>query len=199
MRDGSISSLLPILRSRQQGEVLALVLGNPDDEFWAPDLARQLGIPYSSVHRELERARQAGIVRERTVGRTILVKANTDSPYFDGLADIVVRGFGPPTVIADALRGIEGIERAFIFGSWAARFEGVSGPRPVNDIDVLVLGSPDLDTLYAATYPTRDRLGRAVNVTVRAADWLERGCGSFHDTVVGRPMVELELRTTEPT
>ncbi|MGH9280605.1 MAG: MarR family transcriptional regulator [Acidimicrobiales bacterium] len=186
-------SLLPILRSQQQAEILALLLGDPELEVSLSDLAARLGMPYSSVHREIERAEAAGLVRSRRVGNTRLVRADTASPYFDGLAQVLTRAFGVPAVIAEALRGLEGISAAFIYGSWAARYAGQPGPRPVEDIDVLVLGEPDRDQLYEAVGAVEPRLGRPVQVTIRDADWLEGAEGSFHDTVTSRPMVPIPL------
>lgn len=185
--------LLPVFRSNQQAEILALLLGDPELELSLSDLAARLGTPYPSVHREIERAETAGLVRSRRIGNTRLVRADTTSPYFDGLAQVLVRAFGVPAVIAEALRGLAGISAAYIYGSWAARYAGQSGPRPVEDIDVLVLGDPDRDQLYEAVGAVEPRLGRRVQVTIRDADWLERGEGSFHATVTSRPMVPIPL------
>jgi predicted nucleotidyltransferase len=185
--------LLPIFRSRQQAELLALVLGDVTSEFALTQLKDQTGIPYPSIHREIERAQAAGLVVSRNVGRTRLVRANTDSPYFAGLADVLVKAFGVPWVLAGSLAGLDGVDRAYVYGSWAARFQGEEGDRPVGDIDLLVLGEPDRDTLYAVVGETEKRLGRPVQVTVRATDWLENGSGSFHDTLASRPLVELDL------
>jgi len=186
-------SLLPILRSQQQGEILALLLGNPDSEFSLTEISARTGAPHPSVYREVERAEQAGLVTSRKVGNTRLVQANTVSPYYTGLADVLVKAFGVPAILAAALRDVGGIDRAYIFGSWAARHAGQRGPRPVADIDVLVLGSPDRDQLYAALESAERRLGRQVQATVREAGWLEAGSGSFHETVTSRPLVELDL------
>lgn len=186
-------SLLPILRSQQQGEILALLLGNPDSEFSLTDIAGRTGAPHPSVYREVQRAEQAGLVTSRKVGNTRLVSANKASPYYQGLADVLVRAFGVPAILALALRGVPGINRAYIFGSWAARHAGQPGSRPVADIDVLVLGEPDRDHLYGALDEAEKQLGRPVQATVRAADWLEAGVGSFHETVTSRPMLEIDL------
>jgi len=186
-------SLLPILRSQQQAEILALLLGDPKLELSLTDLATRLSTPYPSVHREIERGEAAGLVKSRKVGNTRLVRADTTSPYFDGLAQVLTRAFGVPTVIAEALRGLDGTSAAFIYGSWAARYAGQPGPRPVVDIDVLVLGEPDRDQLYEAVGAVEPRLGRPVQVTIRDADWLEGGEGPFHDTVTSRPMVPIPL------
>ena len=122
MEKGSTPSLLPILRSRQQAELLALILGNADREASLTGLASQLSVPVSSIHREVERAETAGLVQSRKIGNTRLVRADTNSPYFAGLADVLVKAFGPPQVIADAISGIDGVASAYIYGSWAARF-----------------------------------------------------------------------------
>lgn len=145
------------------------------------------------MHREVGRAERAGLVTSRKVGNTRLVRANVASPYYAGLADVLIRAFGVPAVLEAALQDIPGIEGAYIFGSWAARHAGTPGERPVGDIDVLVLGAPDRDELYDAVAPAERRLGRPVEITVRASDWLRSGSGSFHDTVTSRPMLRLEL------
>lgn len=186
-------SLLPILRSQQQGEILALLLGDPALELSLTEIASRTGTPHPSVFREVQRAEQAGLVTSRKVGSTRLVRANTDSPYYRGLTEVLTRAFGPPAVLAQALGPLPGITTAYIYGSWAARHDGQAGQRPVADIDVLILGEPDRDELYAALSVAEERLGRPVQATIRASGWLASGTGSFHDTVVSRPMIELDL------
>lgn len=186
-------SLLPILRSQQQGEILALLLGDPDLELSLTDIAARTGAPHPSVYREIERAEQAGLVTSRKIGNTRLVRANTASPYYSGLAEILTRAFGVPAVLAEALRDVSGITAAYIYGSWAARHQGQPGQRPVGDIDVLILGEPDRDQLYAALSTAEERLARPVQATIRDTDWLESGSGAFHDTITSRPLLRLSL------
>jgi DNA-binding transcriptional ArsR family regulator len=192
-------SLLPILRSQQQGEILALLLGDPDLELSLTEIAQRTGAPHPSVHREIERAEQAGLVTTRKIGNTRLVRANTGSPYYAGLADVLTRAFGVPAVLTDVLEPVEGISAAYIYGSWAARHAGQPGQRPVGDIDVLVLGTPDRDQLYDALSTAEQRLGRPVEPTIRDSTWLESGTGSFHDTVTSRPMLRLDLSSRQRT
>jgi DNA-binding transcriptional ArsR family regulator len=186
-------SLLPVLRSQQQGEILALLLGDPDLEVSLTDIARRTGVPHPSVHREIQRAERAGLVMSRRVGNVRLVRADTGSPYYAGLAEVLTRAFGVPAVLARELRKVRGIDKAYVYGSWAARHAGHVGARPVGDIDVLVLGEPDRDRLYYAAGAAEERLGRPVQVTIRDASWLESGSGSFHQTVTSRPVLKLDL------
>jgi hypothetical protein len=43
---------------------------------------------------------------------------------------LLLRSFGPRQVLAEELEGIEGVESAYLFGSWAARYmnTGVLSP-----------------------------------------------------------------------
>ena len=186
-------SLLPILRSQQQGEILALLLGDPDRELSLTEISQLTGAPHPSAYREVQRAEQAGLVTTRKIGNTRLVRADTTSPYYPGLADVLTRAFGVPAVLADALRPVNGIDEAYIYGSWAARHAGEPGRRPIGDIDVLVLGTPDRDQLYQALGLAEGKLGRQVQATVRDADWLNSGSGAFHESVTSRPLLRLAL------
>ncbi len=183
--------LLPIFRSRQQVELLAGILDDPTREQSLADLTRRLGIPTASIHREIERAERAGVVRSRRVGKTRLVSANTESAYFGPLRQLLVAAFGVPARLRDALQGFDGVDEAYIYGSWAARWHGEPGTRPVGDIDVLVLGHPDRERLYEAAHNVGLEVGRELHVQIRAPGWLDNGSGSFHDTVAGRPLVRV--------
>jgi len=157
------------------------------------EISKLTGAPHPSVYREVQRAEQAGLITTRKVGNTRLIRADTSSPYYAGLADVLTRAFGVPAVLAEALRPVSGIDEAYIYGSWAARHAGQPGRRPVGDIDVLVLGKPDRDRLYAAVSTAERRLGRPVQATVRDANWLNSGSGSFRESVTSRPMLKLTL------
>ena len=186
-------SLLPVLRSQQQGEILALLLGNPDLELSLTEIAERTRTPHPSVYREIKRAEQAGLVTTRKVGNTRLARANTDSPYYAGLAEVLTRAFGVPAILAEVLSPVDRITEAYVYGSWAARHQGQTGPRPVGDIDVLILGDPDRDQLYTALSNAETRLARPVEATIREPGWLESGTGAFHDTLTSRPMLALAI------
>ncbi|HTO01334.1 MAG TPA: hypothetical protein VL068_11725 [Microthrixaceae bacterium] len=184
-------SLLPILRSRQQAELLTDVLDNSDRELSLTDLSKRLAIPAASVHREIERAEAAGLVRSRRIGNTRLVSANPNSPYFEPLRQLLVQAFGVRARLIESLAEMPGIDEVYIFGSWAASWHGNAGDRPVGDIDVLVMGDVDRDELYAAMHAVSEAIGREVQTQIRPAGWIKGGSGSFHETIVARPMVKV--------
>ncbi len=179
--------MLPLLRSRLQAEVLTLILLGPELEWSLTDLASRTGASVSTVQREVDRAKQAGVVSSRRLGSARLVRAAA-SPLTAPLAELLLRSFGPRQVLAEELSGVEGIEAAYLFGSWAARYAGEAGRAPA-DLDVLVIGAPDRDDLDDAAQRAEERLAREVNVTIRSAAWWREGADGFHTDVTRRPLV----------
>jgi hypothetical protein len=78
----------------------------------------------------------AGLPTDRRVGNVRLLRAATDTPLSRPLTDLLAVTYGPLPVLTDALAAVPGVERAFIYGSWAARYRGEPGPVP-DDVDVL--------------------------------------------------------------
>ena len=87
---------------------------------------------------------------------------------------------------------MKGIERALIYGSWAARFHGQSGPPP-NDIDVLVVGDPQRRALARIARELSQQLGLEMEPHVASPEDYERGASGFLRTVRQGPLVELNL------
>lgn len=85
---------------------------------------------------------------------------------------------------------VPGIERAFIYGSWAARYAQHGGPVP-HDIDLLVIGKPDRRRLADAVDAVEGVLRREVNVRRVTPDAWARDEGSFKQTVLARPIVDV--------
>lgn len=65
--------------------------------------------------------------------------------------------------MAHLLADVEGVQDAYLYGSWAAREAGEQG-LPPGDVDVLVVGSIDLDDLHEAASAAEQRLGRSVSI-----------------------------------
>lgn len=184
---GRTPTLLPILRSRLQADLLTLVLLSPGREWTLTELAGRAGTSVATAQREITRAEEAGVVASRRLGNTRLVSA-VASPLTEPLTELLLRAFGPRQVIAEELAHLPGIEQAYLFGSWAARYEGQRGRSPA-DIDVLIIGSPDRDDLDEAAVRAGQRLGRDVNVTLRSPTWWASGNDGFHEEITSRALV----------
>ena len=188
-------ALLPIFRTRAQGEILALTLQDPYQEWTISDLARATGAPLTSVQSEVARLESGSLLASRKVGRTRLVRANTDNPVIEPLTRVVLLTFGPKSVVESAFADL-GAERVVIFGSWAARLQGEAGAMPA-DIDVLVVGDDiNRGDLYAAAERAEARLGRPVSPVLRGTQaWADPDKDPLLDEILHRPMVDATTAT----
>jgi predicted nucleotidyltransferase len=189
----SAPPLLPIFRSNLQGRLLALLFADPRAERPVSDIVGRLGAPVPTVHREVDRLASAGILRTRHVGRTRLVQPNMEASFAEELSALVLKVYGPVLVLAESLQPVPGVDAAFVYGSWAERFDGVPGPSPM-DLDVLVIGDPDPDDLYEARVKTQARLGIETNVVVQSAEDWEREASGFIRTVKRGHLIPVAVR-----
>lgn len=118
-------------------------------------------------------------------GRNRIVGPNPLSPYVEDVRRIVLKTYGPPAVLAEEIADIEGIEEAYVFGSWAARSAGVSGPS-AQDIDFIVVGDPSVSEVYDAAQRAEDQLGLEVNpIVVSREEWEQPRKGFLGDVKAG--------------
>jgi hypothetical protein len=193
MRSGP-PPLLPLLRSRVQGDLLALLYLHPNRDYSLTEAAALIGASVKTVHTEASRLIAAGFVRDSRRGNVRLLRAVTGTPVSRPLTDLLAVTYGPLPVLNDLLADVEGITHAFIYGSWAARYLGEPGPIP-DDVDVLVVGTADPDDLDEIARAAQNRLGRPVDIRrVRPAAWTSPDpADPFLASVRERPLVELHV------
>lgn len=181
-------ALLPVFRSRLQADILAALLLNPGQEFSLSELAERSGAPLSTVHGEVKRLTEAGLLRRRHVGRSAMVQANSGNRLVEPLAELLFLSWGPLQVVADEFAELDGAERVLIFGSWAARYLQRPGPPP-HDLDVLVVGRPSREAVYDAADRAQQRLGMPVNPVVRTTDAWRRASDPLVQQIQSAPVV----------
>ena len=187
------SPLLPMLRSRVQGDMLATLFLNPERAFSLTDLARRSHASVRAVHAEANRLTTAQWVTQERVGNNRMLRANTNTIIARPLTDLLTVTYGPMPLLTQALADVPGIAHAYIYGSWAARHQGSRGGIP-QDVDVLVVGDADLDDLNDAVQAAAATLNREINVRrVRADRWTNPADDPFLLAVQSRPLVELPL------
>ncbi|MGH3115624.1 MAG: MarR family transcriptional regulator [Gaiellales bacterium] len=188
--------LLPLFRSRGQARLLARVFLHPDDRLSLNQLARELGIDPATVQREAERLEEAGILTSERIGTARLLRPNEESPFYPELSGLVFKAFGPVPVLRERLKRLAGIEAAFIYGSWARRYEGERGEAP-GDIDILILGKPDRRKLARLCREASEELGFEVNPTVLSNDDWESDATRFIRSIKEEPLVPLIERADD--
>jgi predicted nucleotidyltransferase len=181
-----VTSRLPIFRSPEQERLLGELFVFADSPISLSELASRAGTSLGGAHKEVERLESSGLVKSSPVGRNRLIEADQASPVYYELRGLLLKTLGPEPLLRTVLREIEGITEAFIFGSWADPAE-----RSPADIDVLVIGEPDVGDVYDAVSAVETELGRPVNVSVRSEDEWRGADGTFERSVRAGPRIDL--------
>jgi predicted nucleotidyltransferase len=183
-------SIAPIFRTDTQARLLACLFLRPQVPWTLASLARELGLSPSTLHSEVQRLEDTELVSVTPVGRSRILHPNAAHPLARPLTEILEYVYGPRTVITEEFSVIPGVMRLAIFGSWAARHAGVSGPVP-RDIDVLVVGDADRSAVYAAADRAQARIGLPVNPVLASNRRWEASADGLIRQVKSSPMIDL--------
>jgi predicted nucleotidyltransferase len=152
------------LRSKLRQRLLAYYFTNPTARHHLRDLAERLSIDPSNLSKELTRLEREGLFLSELNGRQKYFQLNRDYPLFDEVRSIVAKTVGAAPLIAQSLKKIEGIDEAYLYGSFASNQQDAA-----SDIDVLIIGAPPEGLLADVARKLEKRLGREINYTVLTA------------------------------
>jgi predicted nucleotidyltransferase len=155
------NNILDALFPRTRQNILATLLLSPERRWYLSDLAQRLGVPPSSLQRELASLTAAGILSRAADGNRVYYQANPSFPLLPELQSLFAKTSGLTDQIQDALTPFgDEIDLAFIFGS-VARGERTAQ----SDVDVLVVGSVGMADLALPLRELERMLQIPVNVT----------------------------------
>ncbi|WP_427192460.1 nucleotidyltransferase domain-containing protein [Serratia marcescens] len=151
--------MLELLFSEYRRKVLSLLFIEAGQAFHVREIARRTATQAGTLHKELSRLAEGGILLRQRQGNQICYQANADCLIFPELAAIFRKTCGPAARLRQVLAGFgEDIERAFIFGSVASGKATAAG-----DIDILIVGKLSFAEVIQAVYPLQATLGREIN------------------------------------
>jgi predicted nucleotidyltransferase len=149
------------LRSKARQRLLTYYFTNPAARLHLRDLAGRLSIDPSNLSRELRRLELEGLFQSEVSGRQKYFHLNRGYFLFAEVRSIVKKTMGAAALLAQSLQKVEGIEEAYLYGSFARNQQDAA-----SDIDVLVIGSPRSEALAEAVRKLERQLGREINYTV---------------------------------
>jgi predicted nucleotidyltransferase len=159
-----------LFSSRVRIQLLSHFLLHPEARDHIRALASEVDAHYNAVWKELNNLEEAGLLKSETVGGRKIFTLNSQFPIIPELRNILLKTVGAGDLVRESLKDLEGIEEAFIFGSFA---EGE--PDADSDLDIMLIG--DLDVAQAT--PVIDEmekiLARDVNyVLFTQEEWKSR-------------------------
>jgi predicted nucleotidyltransferase/predicted transcriptional regulator with HTH domain len=148
------------LRSELRRRLLTYFYLNRSARVYVRQLAQNLGVDSTNLSRELSRLEQQGLLQSETEGRQRYYSMNPHYPYRKAVFALLQDVVGIQPGLADSLRRVDGIEAAYLYGSFAKGEEDAA-----SDIDLLIIGKPNGASLAAEVSRTEKLLKREINYT----------------------------------
>ena len=163
--------LLDLLFGSYRQRALTQLLLNPDSSYHVRELARLTDTTPGTLHKELARLAESGLLLREKQGNQVRYKANRDCPVFAELAGLFRKTSGVVGVLANALHALGAEpELALVFGSIARGEENAA-----SDVDLLLIANCTFGEAVKALQPAQAQLQREINpVLYTAAEFIQR-------------------------
>jgi predicted nucleotidyltransferase len=185
-----LQSPADILFGSYRRRVLGLLLLHPEQSYHVREIARVTDTTAGTLHKELSKLAEAGILSKERRGNQLVYQANRTCPIFEELASIVRKTSGLADVIARALEPLAPkVKVAFVFGSMARATQSAH-----SDVDVMLIGDAGFGEVLQLLYPVQAELGREINPKVFTVDeWTSKAAAGdvFVREVLSKPKLFL--------
>ena len=148
--------MIPLTKTR--AALLNLLLTNPERSFYMQEIGRILGKKPGTFQRAINNMVSEGVLISEYKANARFFQANKKYPIYKELKSIVFKTVGVQGRIRDALEEIGNVKFAFIYGSYAKARETY-----VSDIDLVVIGNANEDTLIKVLDSLEDKFKREIN------------------------------------
>lgn len=112
-----------LFSSSIRADLLSLLLNSPDEQFYIREIAKLLRKNPSGIKRELDNLQKMGIVSSEKVANLKYFQADTESPLYAELKNLITKSLGLPGALKALLRA-SGAKAAFIYGGYAKGEDG---------------------------------------------------------------------------
>lgn len=183
------SKIDKLFGSKMRVKLLCKLLLGPKKSYYLRELARELGVSYGALYREVENLADMGIVRRKKVGKVSLLSVNEQLPYIRDLRALLVKTAGVADVLREALDKFSAVKYAVIYGSFAA-----GEATEESDVDVLIVGSLSEEVLAKELARAEEKLGREVNYILWSEEEFAKRAREGHHLlteIAARPIVML--------
>ncbi len=162
--------LMDLLFGTYRQRILSVLLLHPDSSYHVRELARVTDTTAGTLHKELARLAEAGLLLREEQGNQVRYQANRRCPVYVELASLFRKTTGLADVLTDALQPLAGkIETALVFGSVARGEETAS-----SDVDLLIIGDVGFADVVKALHPAQAVLSREINPVIYSSAEIQK-------------------------
>ncbi len=146
-------------KSKITQKVLSYFFLNIDSEMYLNEITRKFDVDRANLSRKLTEWEEDGILIKTKRGNLSLYKINKKYPMLSEMKKIIQKSFGIEGELKKALKLVSGINKAYIFGSYAS-----DKLRVESDIDLLLVGSHNALIAQKEVVKIQKKFDREINV-----------------------------------
>ncbi len=180
-----------VLFSKVQQQLLGLLYGHPNSDFYTNEIIRFIKSGTGAVQRELVKLVDSGLITVKQVGNQKRYQANQNTPFFSELRGFIQKTFGLADILKEALLPFtKQIEIAFIYGSIAKQED-----KADSDIDIMIISQQlTYSEIFQCLAIAEEKLGRKISpVLYSSSEWIrkEREENNFIAQLLRQPKIFL--------
>jgi predicted nucleotidyltransferase len=177
------------IRSGVKNKILSYFFLNETSRVYINELARLIGSDPKNVYRILLQLEEDGILESEFKGKERYFFPQPKNPFYKGYKEIFLKTAGLENLLTEQLKGIGGLEKAYIFGSYATgEFNAKS------DVDLLLIGSHNSLEAQRILYRLQKGIGREISVVNMKPDEFKKRSDEkdqFIESIFSRRVVKL--------
>jgi len=158
-----------LFRSRVLVKLLNYFMRYPDKRVYLREISRIVGEPASAVRRELDRLTEIGLLQAEMHGNHKYFQIKEGLPILPELKGLFLKTEGAVDYLRESLNALEGVRLAFVYGGLAERRGAL-----VPEINVAIIGLPNIDELDRVIKGMQIKLGRKINCSCYRPDEFRR-------------------------
>lgn len=153
--------LLEVTKSRLRQKLLSYFFTNPEADLYLREISSLLQEDAGNLSKELASLEKKGIFVSHTRGNQKYFSLNKRYPLYREFRAVIFKTIGIEGSLKEIIKQIEGIDTAFIYGSFAQDKE-----NPASDIDLFIIGKPNEDKLMEKIEKLEKKLQREINYNI---------------------------------
>lgn len=147
--------------TKNQMLILGLLYSNPDKSYYFREIARILDKEPGVFQYDLNNLEKRKVLKSYFQGKQRYFKLNKEYPLYKELKSIVFKTTGVEGELEDLITKFSNIKKAFLFGSFVK-----GGIDELSDIDLLAVGSPDIEKFSQEIKSLEKKLDREINYII---------------------------------
>lgn len=147
--------------TKNQLLILNLFFSRPEGSFYMHEIGRLIDKKPGVFQRDLNSLEKRGVITSNFKANARYFELNKKYPLYRELKSIVFKTIGIEGSVRNLINSLSGIEKAILFGSFAS-----GKTDEFSDIDILVVGTPDIEELTGELRKLENKFGREINYII---------------------------------